>query len=511
MTRTKKGLSLLLVLCLMLAGAGGLGVALAEDAGVLDILRIGVAALPNSMDPTLGVGNTTIRVHYNTFETLILADQNDNYAEKPMLAENWERIDDYTVEFKLREDVLFHNGDKLTAKDVKYSFERLRKDMPGVELARSLMAVIEDVEVIDDYTCRIITNVIDPILTARIASSWGSWILPMDYIEEIGDEAFKLNPVGTGPFAVTSFSPEKVVLERFDDYWGEQPNVKTIEYIYYPETSARITALITGEVDIITQLPPDQIDLVDNTPGLNVSSVPITNMHVVRYWTGHEAVSDKLLRQALNLAIDRQLLSDAFWDGRAIVPKGHQYPEYGDMYFDDYPVEEYNVEKAKELLAQSSYAGETITYELTSGYYTFGNEVAEAIADMWSEIGVTAQVLYKDKDDADTMARNWSNSMRFPDPAGGLWLLWGSVNGVPPVHWPDMPQAFTEAGEELVSIIDPARRKELARTLMDIFEDEAPGTVLYYPLESWGVRDGINWKPYASQTMDFRAENFSIE
>lgn len=511
MKKRSRFTSVLLVFVLVLSIGTFANVGYAQEAGKeLDILRIGVAALPDNMDPTSSVGNTTIRVHYNTFETLILADQNDSYAQKPMLAESWQHIDDYTIELKIRKGVKFHNGDELTAKDVKFSFDRLKTDIDGVELARSLMAVIDHVDVVDDYTCRIVTTVVDPILEDRIASSWGAWILPMDYITKVGDAEFALHPVGTGPFKVTSYSPEKVVLERFDEYWGPKPNVKTIEYILYPETSTRITALITGELDIIAQIPPDQIEVVENTPGLNVASIPITNMHMVRYYTDQGIIADKKVRQALNLAIDRQLLSDAFWGGKAVVPKGHQYPEFGDMYFDDYPVAEYNTEKAKQILAESSYMGELITYELQSGYYTFGNEVAEAIVDMWSQIGVNAKVVFKDKADDETMVRNWSNSMRFPDPAGGLWLLWGSVDGVPPKYWPDMPKEFMAAGEELISIIDPARRKELARSLMDMFAEEAPGTVLYYPLESWGVRDGLDWKPYASQTMDFRAENFKV-
>ena len=480
------------------------------EAKELDVLKIGVADLPKNMDPTLSVGNTTIRVHYNTFETLILADQNDNYAQKPMLAEEWKRIDDYTVEFTLRKGVKFHDGSELTTKDVKFSFDRLNKELDGVELARSLMAVIKDVEIIDDYKFRVISNVVDPILEDRLASSWGSWILPADYINKVGDEEFSLHPVGTGPFKIVSFSPEKVVLERFDEYWGEKPNVKRVEYIFYPETSARVTALITGEVDIITQLPVDQVEVIKNSKGLNVESVNITNMHMLRYYTDRGPLKDKKLRQALNLAIDRQLLSDTLWGGQAIVPKGHQYPEFGDMYFSDYAVAEYNLEKAKQLVEESSYNGEVITYELESGQYTLGNEVAEVIVDMWSKIGVTAKVVFKDKADDDSMTRNWSNSMRFPDPSGGLWLLWGSVNGKPIKHWLDMPKNFQDAGEELISIIDPARRKVLARELMDIFVEEAPGTVLYYPLENWGVRDGIQWKPYASQTMDFRAGNFKV-
>lgn len=479
------------------------------DIKELEVLRIGVADMPKHMDPMRDVGNVGIRIHYNIFETLLLADQKNGYEQKPMLAEEWNRIDDYTVEFKLRQGVKFHNGDEMTAKDIKYSFDRLKKDIQGIELASSLMLTIKEVEIVDDYTVRLITDSVDPILEDRVASSWGSWILPADYLEEVGDEGFASKPVGTGPYKVASYSPEKVVLERFDDYWGEKPAAKRIEYIVYPETSARITALITGEVDIITQLPPDQIEVVESQSGINVISTNITNMHVLRYNTTFGPLKDKKVRQALSLAIDRELLANTLWGGKAIVPKGHQYPEFGDMYFADYPQEEYNLEKAKQLIAQSDYNGEVINYELRNGYYTFGNEAAEAIVDMWKAIGVNAQVKFVEKT-SNTEIANWSNSMRFPDPVGGLWLLWGEGSSPSVEHWTDMPQEFIDTGRELASTTDTAKRKELARKLMDIWEEEAPGALLYYPFESWGVRDGLEWEPYSSQTMDFRAENFKV-
>ena len=475
----------------------------------LEVLKIGVADLPKHMDPMRDVGNTGIRIHYNIFETLLLADQKDSFQQKPMIAEEWKRLDDYTVEFKLRKGVKFHNGDEVTAKDVKYSFDRLKKELPGLELASSLMLTIKDVEIVDDYTVKIITNTVDPILEDRVASSWGSWILPMDYLEEVGDEEFALKPVGTGPYKVVSYSPQKIELERFEDYWGEKPAAKRIESIVYPETAARITALITGEVDIIAQLPPDQIETVESQDGLRVISKNIANMHVLRFNTGYGPLKDKKVRQALSLAIDRQLLADTLWGGKAVVPKGHQYVEFGDMYFDDYPEAEYNLEKAKQLIAESDYNGEVINYELRNGYYTFGNEAAEAIVDMWKAIGVNAQVQFVEKQENKQIS-NWSNSMRFPDPAGGLWLLWGEGSSPSKEHWLDMPKEFLDKGREMSSITDNARRKELARELMEIWDEEAPGALLYYPFESWGVRDGLEWEPYSSQTMDFRANNFKV-
>ena len=499
-------LALLLAVCLLFGQVG----AFAEEADKyeVDTIKVGVASLPSSMDPTLNVGNATIRVHSNIFETLIYTNEGDGYALEPMLATEWTRLDDYTIQIKLRQGVKWHNGSELTTKDIQFSFDRLKQGITGSTLAASLMSTIDHVDIIDDYTCNIVTSTVDPLLETRLASNWGAWILPADYIAEVGDEGFAAMPIGTGPYKVVSYSPEKIVLERFEDYWGEKPYIQHLEYVLYAENSTRITALMTGEADIITQVPMDQVATLESAEGIRVASTTITNMHVVQFYIdGDEAnpVNNKLLRQALSYAVDRQLLCDALWGGKAVVPQGHQYPEFGDLYFDDYPVESYDIEKAKELLAESGYNGELITYELRNGYYTFGNEAAEAIVDMWRSIGVNAQVVFKDSSDEDTIVRNWSNSMRFPDPAGGLWLLWG---GMTEEEWSGMPESFKEYGAILTSSLDQETRADAARKLMEIFTEECPAILLYYPVENWGVREGIHWEPYASQNMNFRANGF---
>ncbi|NHN31532.1 ABC transporter substrate-binding protein [Paenibacillus agricola] len=476
----------------------------------LDVLKVGVTELPALLDPQRTSGNTSIRILYNIFETILLSDPKDEFSLKPMLATEWKRVDDYTLDVTLRKGVKFHNGDELTAKDVVFSFNRVQEKLPGMEDAANMLSVVKEVQVVDNYKFRIVTNVVDPLLEQRIASSWGSWIVPADYITKVGNDAFAAKPVGTGPYKVVSYSPEKVVLERFDDYWGGKPAAQRIEYIVYNETSTRMTALITGEVDIITQLPLDQVPVIEKNKDLSVKGLNISNMHVLTFNTAGGPLADKKVRQALSLSIDRQMLVDKLWQGKAIIPKGHQYSEYGDYYLNDYPAPEYNVEKAKKLLAESSYHGELIEYELKSNYYTFGNEAAEAIVDMWNKIGINAKVKFSDKVERKSVA-SWSNTMRFPDPSGGLSLLWGPGTEAEKTYWKDMDKQFIQNAKELASILDPAKRKELARKQMQIWDDVVPGAVLYYPYESWGIRSGLEWTPYSSQAMDFRADNFKVK
>ena len=146
--------------------------------------------------------------------------------------------------------------------------------------------------------------------------------MPQDYVTEIGDEAFQTAPIGTGPYQLVQYSPEKYVLERYDGFWGEAPAARQIEFIAYPEASARMTALVTGEVDIINDVPADARDTIAATPGLSVVGSSIKNIHIYTFNTRDESsiMSNQAFRQAVTMAIDRQTLVDTLWTDYAKVP-----------------------------------------------------------------------------------------------------------------------------------------------------------------------------------------------
>ena len=516
MKKFRFGLVLLAVLALMgtkvFAGGGQQSGPTASAGGEIDLIRIGVIAMPTNGDPTVSVGNANTRVNYNVHDTLIYYDYKDNGTLKPMIAESWERIDGRTVEFRLRRDVLFHNGDRLTSADVKFSFDRLKQNISGTTLAASCMETIERVDIIDDYTCRVVTSVIDPLLESRLAAGhWGSVILPKDYIERVGQDEFRLNPVGTGPYKWVSRTPNQIVLERFDDYYGEKAPVRRAEFYVYAEVAPRITALATGELDIIGEVPIDQIATVENMGGVRVEKFLIQNYHVLSYNTNHPVMSDRRLRQALNLGINRELLVQTLWHGDAVVPRGHQYVEFGDLYFPDYPMPQYNPQRARQLLAESSYNGELITYRVTS--YTFAREAAEAIVDMWRQIGVNAQVVNVQSTNEDVLVVTWSNSMRFTDPAGGLWLLWGPPEAGSSFgtmgRWQMTPE-YIRTGQEMLPTMDRTRRAQLARRLMEIADEEVPFSLLYQPIDAFGISNRINWTPTNFHAINLRAGNISL-
>jgi peptide/nickel transport system substrate-binding protein len=494
-----------------------------------DSLVVGVQGLPDTVDPYLELSNVGTRVTYSMFDHLIERDfmsgdtPGAGFGLNPMLAESWERIDDLTLEFQLREDVTFHNGDPMTAEDVKFTFDRMIVDTPDDLIeAAAYIGTVTEVIVIDEYTVQFVTAEPDPILENRLCS-WCTWILPKDYFEDVGADEFAQNPVGTGPYQFVSMNPdEHLRLVRFDDYFMGPAAAAELEFRVIPETAGRVAAIASGEVDIITNVAPDQVEPLEETDQVYVSSIPLANCHVLVYNTFHPSMDDKRIRQAMNYAIDRELLVDALWGGRAVLMRGHQFEEYGDMFNPDRPYTPYDPDRARELLEEAGYDGEEIIYFCNSDYYTNEVVAGEAIVQMWQEVGINAsqQVVESMSDVSfqEMNSRTWSNSSFTADPDGAFWLRWGPETWprLGPANWEDdesywdATEEFDELGESMRRTLDQEERFEMFQQILDIWEDEAPGTVLYIPMENYAIREHVEWNPYSFFYMDFRPHNFQF-
>lgn len=476
-------------------------------------LRVATADLPNTLEPGIETSNTGVRVIPSVFETLLEMDPIDNSVLRPKLASTWRRVDDLTLEFELRRDVRFHDGTPFTSADVVYSIERiLDPAFPG-SLTRSLLATIAAVEAPDAHTVRVVTHEPDPILDYRLASQWGSWIVPAGAHAALGVDAFGRAPVGTGPFRLVEYTPDLIRLERFDGYWGAAPVIEAVSFRAIPETAARTTALANAEVDLITQVPPDQAAALATRPGVTIASTVIDNLHLHIYNVRRAPTDDARVRRALRLAIDRDLLVETLWSGLAEVPRGHQYEAYGPLYDATRPLAPFDPEEARRLLADAGYAGEVVYYDTTGTYYVNELPAAEAIVQMWQDVGINAQVRVVDRSQRtyeNAHVITWSNTMRFPDPLGGLWLLWGPSGGQQgDARWVPTTR-FNEVGAAMANELDRTRRGELALELLDLWDEETPGSVLWYPSETYAMRDHVVWSPDRSHAMDFRPHLFQL-
>ena len=487
-------------------------------------LVVAVNTLPGSLESIEEQGNVAVRITYTLFDSLIRRDflsdgSGTSAALVPGLAESWSRVDDRTIDFKLREGVKFHNGDELTSDDVAFSLVsgRGRGEEPLFAEAQTYMDSISHVIALDRYNVRIVSKEPDILLEQRIAG-YSFWIVNAREYLTRGAADYARNPVGTGPYKMAEWvDGEYLKLVAHDDYFGGRPTAASITYKVVPEVSARIAGLVSGEYDIAVNIPPDQVEVIKSYPDLKVERIVLDNSHVLRLFpTG--PLADKRVRQAISLGIDRDLLRKALWEDKNYTPNGHQLPSYG-IYVEDLPGFEYNLDKARALLAEAGYNGEEIVYRLGLNYYLLSLEAAQAMQQMWKDIGLNVTLEPRENTDqaaeAGVHILPWSNTHRFPDPLGSFVPQWGKSSGsqnnkkFPERGW-KAPARFNELLDVLVTSMDNAARKDAYREALTIWMDEAPGTILYNPLETYAMRAEINWKPYGLYYMDFRPYNLSF-
>ena len=338
------------------------------------------------------VNTSTEAIHVNMFNYLFKRD-NETGEILPDLAEGYEKIDDKTWEVKLKEGVKFHNGEALDSEDVKFSLERVAHD--STLLDHINYNSIKEVQVVDELTLRIITNEPDPALLNRI-SRIASSILPSEYIEENGMDHFLENPVGTGPFKFSKWvRDDRIVLEVYDDYFdGKNEEWDEVVFRVIPENSTRVSELLTGGVDIATNMPPSEWKRIDDNDGTHLSQGTSnrTMMIFVRSTEGYPT-SDPRVRKALDLAIDNKAITDNLLNGAGIPTITRVAPGNFGFAEDLYDTYNYDVEEAKKLLAEAGYPdGFEMTFHSPKGRYLQDAEIAEMVAGMWTAIGVKANV-----------------------------------------------------------------------------------------------------------------------
>lgn len=473
-------------------------------------LIIGQAADISSMDPQMSTVANDIYVTFNLFDNLIYRDR--DLELQPMLATEWEAVDDVTWEFKLRDDVTFHNGDPFTANDVKFSIERTYDPDAGT-LVATVFTTVDTVEVVDDYTVRIITKQTDPLLPGRLAF-YGGQIIPQAYFEEVGAETFGQEPIGTGPVMFTEHVPdERLVLTRNDNYWQEPIAVETVIFRPIPEAAARIAALETGEVDIITRVPTDQVQRVADLPDARAESVLYNGLYVIALNSQAPPLQDPLIKQAMSLAIDRQLIIDELWSGQGIVPTQPAVStDFG--YDESLPPLAYDPDAARALLEEAGYDGTPVVLETTSGYLANDLTMSEAIAAMWQDVGLTVDLsvievsVRAEKNQNKAFLGGWWSdpTSTLSDPDGMLWRLIGP--GGSQDYW--RHEEFDRLGAEARASLDPDLRAENYHQMFQIFLEYLPWIPILQPYESYGVINYVEWYPYSNQYFNVRADNLQI-
>ena len=308
----------------------------------------------------------------------------------PSLAESWTMSKDgRTWEFVLRKNIHFHNGDPVTADDVKFSFERYRG-----AAAPLLKERVREVQVVDATHVRF--HLKDPwpdfMTFYGTSASGAAWIVPKKYIEKVGEDGFRKAPVGAGPFRFVSFQPGiELTLEAYDGYWRKTPAVKRLVMRSIPEESTRAAALKRGEVDITYLLNGPIAEDVRRTPGLTLTAMRTNGVLFLMFpeqWTAGSPWADRRIRMAASLAIDRQAINEAESLGFS-GPTGNIVPRHQEFAL-AIPPDPYDPKRAKALLAEAGYPNGLDAGELTP--FPPYNSMGEAIANYFGAVGIRTRV-----------------------------------------------------------------------------------------------------------------------
>jgi peptide/nickel transport system substrate-binding protein len=308
----------------------------------------------------------------------------------PSLAESWTMSKDGRVwEFVLRKGTRFHNGDPVTAEDVKFSFERYRGAAAPILKER-----VREVQVVDPGRVRF--HLKDPwpdfMTFYGTSASGAAWIVPKKYFEKVGEDGFRRAPIGAGPYKFVSAQPGiELVLEAFDGYWRKTPAVKRLVLRSIPDESTRAAALKRGEVDIAYFLNGPIADDVRRTAGLTLSATRTNGVLFLMFpdqWTAGSPWADRRLRLAASLAIDRQAINEAESLGFS-APTGNIVPRHQEFAL-AIPGDPYDPKRAKALLAEAGYPSGLDAGEFTP--FPPYNSMGEAIANYLNAVGIRTRV-----------------------------------------------------------------------------------------------------------------------
>jgi peptide/nickel transport system substrate-binding protein len=454
-------------------------------------------ALPGVQVETLNpYAHSTTQI-YPTWKHVIEPLVEWNWKKKqivPILAASWSNPDKNTWVFKLKKGIKFHDGSEFTSADVVHSFTRIQKDIDSKQA--SSIAHVDAIEAVDPYTVRLHTKTPDAALLFRLAQRF---ITNKAAYDRLGPAAADKLALGTGPYKLKDWvRGQWFVLEKNPGYThsDHKPTVDEIVFRSIPEAEVAITSLLNREVDIISNVPPESAGRV--TGRARIESTRTINIMFLGMHTSVPQFRNKLVRQAVNYAIDREALTKN-------VLKGYAYPMDAPVGPDQYgysreigPKYKYNPAKARQLLAQAGYAnGFEVEFLVPLGQYNKVKDVAEVIGGMLKAVGIQARLRTQDQDSGFAAIRDGKVGMYIfgrgavVDPSEYLHQYFHT--GVTKRLDFSDPKVDAALDAEQASF-DPAQRVKLLQKAMSLLMEEAPVAWLYQYQGLQGVSNDFDFK-----------------
>ena len=340
--------------------------------------------LEDSLDPHKALAAGTKEILFNVYEGLLKPDSQGNNI--PAVAESYEVSEDLlTYTFKIRDGIKFHNGNEVTADDVKYSIDKFAGISDGSEPLVSAFSVIKEVNIIDDKTVDIVLNTPDTDLPTYLAMVSAA-IIPKD------NENPDTVAIGTGPYKYVSRSPqENIICEAFDDYWGEKANIKNVTFKVEANADSIVMDLLGGSIDFYARLTIDQVKQLNDE--FEVYEGTMNLVQALYLNNNVKPFDDVRVRQALSYATDVDEILDITAEGKGTKIGSSMFPAFG-KYYDEslsdlYPAD---IDKAKALLKEAGYEnGFNMTITVPSNYQPH-IDVAQVLVEQYKKIGVNAEI-----------------------------------------------------------------------------------------------------------------------
>jgi len=456
-----------------------------------------------TFDPANYRDRETETVLRNMFDGLVTRTPDGKVV--PQIAESWKALSPTEWEFKIRKGIVFHNGETLTAEDVVFTFQRIIKEgaINGQTAARKgLLGPIEQVESTDEYTVVFKLKEPFPVILQALCHQQ---IIPKDYYEEVGLEGFLEKPVGCGPFKfVEGKLDDRVVMVRFDDYYGGSPEItpvgppklKRVIFRMIPELSTAVAALKTGEVNIIQRVPEDMIEDLNQDESIQVKEAKGTRVYAIEINNKMPPFDNPKVRKAFNHAIDMDKIIKELYKGYAVRLPGPMLP-YAFAAHPDLKPYEYNPEKAKQLLQEAGVKDLKVVIDTEP----FREEEALVIAEMLKDVGIDASVrkwewsVLKAKikeGSRQIYLTDWGNAYLDPFDFLNPKLKTGGRGNYSFYSNPEVDELLEKAGKE----IDEEKRKELYYRAQEIIYNDAPWVFGYSKISVEAATSNVkNWRP----------------
>ena len=474
----------------------------AAQAGAADgTLTVAIPVDFLTLDPSQDISLNGISLFRNLYERLVEIEADG--AVRPWLAKSWKTSDDgVTWDFALRKEPRFHDGSPVTAEDIAWTFTS-SMDNPKSP-PRTYMTMIKSVEALDPGTVRFTLN--KPYAPFDRQTSLIS-ILPKAAYQRLGAAGFAQAPVGSGPFKVAKWvRDDHMELEAVQDHWRGAPGVRRVVIRPIPAETSRTAALSSGDVDLVAMLAPAAVDRLIRAAAVDVVKVESNRVVYLGFNTGVPPLDNPKIRQAIDLCIDRATIATRLLRGLAtphgqlVGPRVFGYdPAIGTTPFD--------LARAKALVQESGYTGQPIALQYPIGYFNFGNEMAQVLANAMKQAGLNMEL------------EGLEIPAFYP-----LWLgrkLAGTYFfALAPTTW-DADVAITNLlgtgskgywnSPELDRLInaqriegDPAKRRALISQIWRMTRENVAYSVLYLEHHAYGLTKGLEFQPRADTLLLYR-------